>query len=70
MATAVNTQKSRRTFAASFKLQVAQRVKVQGLGIRPGCKDRKLGESAVRRWRSRFEAEPQGPCGVGKPLIA
>ena len=68
MATAVNTQKSRRTFDASFKLQVAQMVRTQGLSVSQVCKDMKLGESAVRRWLSQFEAEQQGQSGVGKPL--
>lgn len=57
MAIAVNTPKSRRTFDASFKRQVAQMVKAQGLSIGQVCKDMKLGESAVRRWVSQFEAE-------------
>ena len=30
----------------------------------------KLGESAVRRWVSQFEAEQQGQGGIGKPLTA
>ena len=70
MATKVNNQKSRRTFDTSFKLQVAQMVKVQGLSISQVSKDMKLGESAVRRWVSQFEAEQQGQGGIGKPLTA
>ena len=50
MATEVNKQNPRRNFDESFKLQVAQMVKVQGLSIRQVCKDMKIGESAVRRW--------------------
>ena len=68
MSTDVNNQKSRRTFDASFKLQVAQMVKGQGLSISEVCKDMKLGESAVRRWVSQLEAERQGESGAGKPL--
>ena len=30
----------------------------------------KLGESAVRRWLSQFEAEQIGQSGIGKPLTA
>ena len=56
MATEVNNQKSRGTFDASFKLQVAQMVKAQGLSISRVCKDMKLGESAVRCWVSQFDA--------------
>ncbi len=68
--TDVNNPKSRRAFDASFKLQVAQMVKNQGLSISQVCKDMKLGESAVRRWVSQFEAEQQGQSGAGKPLTA
>jgi transposase len=30
----------------------------------------KLGESAVRRWLTQFEAEESGHSGIGKPLTA
>ena len=70
MAVEVKNQKSRRTFDATFKLQVAQMVKVQGLSIAQVCKDMELGESAVRRWLSQFDAEQQGQSGIGKPLTA
>ena len=66
----MNKQKSRRTFDANFKLQVAQMVKVQGLSISQVCKDMDLGESAVRRWLSQVDAEQQGQSGIGKPLTA
>jgi len=70
MAVEVNKQKSRRTFDATFKLQVAQMVQVQGLSIGQVCKDMNIGESAVRRWLSQFDAEQQGQSGIGKPLTA
>jgi transposase len=70
MAVEVNKQKFRRTFDAKFKLQVAQMVKVQGLSIGQVCKDMDIGESAVRRWLSQFDAEQQGQSGIGKPLTA
>ena len=66
----MNKQKTRRAFDTSFKLQVAQMVKVQGLSISQVCKDMKLGESAVRRWIAQFEAEQLGQNGIGKPLTA
>ena len=66
----MNKQKSRRVFDTSFKLQVAQMVKVQGLSISQVCKDMKIGESAVRRWIAQFEAEQLGQNGIGKPLTA
>lgn len=48
-------------------------VKAQGLTISQVCKDMRLGESAVRRWLSQFEAEQSSADGVinkgiGKPL--
>ena len=70
MAVEVNKHKSRRTFDANFKLQVAQMVKVQGLSISQVCKDMGIGESAVRRWLSQFDAEQRGQSGIGKPLTA
>ena len=70
MAVEVIKQKSRRTFDQNFKLQVAQMVKIQGLSISQVCKDMGIGESAVRRWLSQFDAEQQGQSGIGKPLTA
>jgi transposase len=70
MAVSVKNQKSRRTFDASFKLQVVQMIKAQGLSIGQVCKDLDLGESAVRRWLNQFEAEQLGQSGIGKPLTA
>jgi transposase len=70
MAQTVSNQKSRRVFDTDFKLQVVQMVKTQGLSIGQVCKDMKLGESAVRRWLSQFEAEQSGQSGIGKPLTA
>lgn len=61
-------QKKRRTFDASFKLQVVQMIKQQGLSIGQVCKDLQLGETAVRRWLTQFEAEQSGLPGIGKPL--
>ena len=43
------TNSKRRVFDASFKLQVVEMVRSQGLSIGQVCKDMKLGESAVRR---------------------
>ena len=57
-------------FDTDFKLQVVQMVKAQGLSISQVCRDMTLGESAVRRWVSQFEAEQSGQSGIGKPLTA
>lgn len=61
-------QPERRTFDTSFKLQVIQMIKQQGLSVGQVCKDMKIGETAVRRWLTQFEAELSGQPGIGKPL--
>jgi transposase len=62
--------KQRRTFDPSYKLQVVRMVVDQGLTVAQVCQDQKLGETAVRRWISQYEAELQGLPGIGKPLTA
>lgn len=61
-------RQNRRTFDASFKLQVVQMIKQQGLSIGQVCQDMQLGETAVRRWLTQYEAEQSGLPGIGKPL--
>ena len=70
MAQDVKNPKSRRAFDTSFKLQVVQMIKTQGLSVGQVCKDLNLVESAVRRWLSQFEAEQSGLPGIGKPITA
>ena len=43
-------KQKRRAFDASFKLQVVQMIKDQGLSVGQVCRDMGLGETAVRRW--------------------
>ena len=62
------TNTKRRVFDASFKLQIIQMIRVQGLSVSEVCKDMKLGETAVRRWLSQVDAEQIGQPGIGKPL--
>ena len=62
--------RKRRTFDASFKLQVVQMVREQGLSIGQVCRDMDLVESAVRRWVEQVDAEKTGQPGIGKPLTA
>ena len=58
----------RRNFDTSFKLQVIQMIKQQGLSVNQVCEDMKIGETAVRRWVKQFEAELLGQPGIGKAL--
>ena len=64
------TRLKRRVFDASFKLQVVEMIRIQGLSIAQVCRDMKLGETVVRRWLSQVEAELLGQPGLGKPLTA
>lgn len=61
---------TRRNFDSSFKLQVAQMVRNQGLSVSQVCRDMNLGETAVRRWVAQYDAEQLGESGIGKPLTA
>lgn len=60
----------RRTFDASFKLQVVQMIRDQGLTVGQVCHDMGLVDSAVRRWLAQVDAEQAGQPGLGKPLTA
>ena len=62
------TKSKQRVFDASFKLQVVQMIRGQGLSVVEVCRDMKLGESAVRRWLAQVDAEQLGQPGIGKPL--
>lgn len=64
------TNSKRRTFDASFKLQVVQMVLEQGLSIAQVCRDMNIGQTAVRRWLQQVQAEQNGLAGIGKPLTA
>ena len=62
------SKKTRRTFDASFKLQVVRMIREQGMSTSQVCRDLDLVESAVRRWLDQFDAEQAGQSGAGKPL--
>jgi len=62
------TKSKRRVFDASFKLQVVEMIRTQGLSVGEVCRDMKLGETAVRRWLAQVDAEQIGQPGIGKPL--
>jgi len=62
------TKSKRRVFDASFRLQVVEMIRTQGLSVGEVCRDMKLGETAVRRWLAQVDAEQIGQPGIGKPL--
>ena len=59
-----------RKYEPSFKLEIVQMIRDQGISVRQICRDMSLGETAVRRWLRQFEADQVGQPGVGKPLTA
>ncbi|MEC5214409.1 transposase [Polaromonas sp. CG_9.5] len=66
----MNNSKSRRVFDPSFKLQVVQMIKTQGLSVGQVCKDMSLEATAVRRCPVQFENEQLGQSVTGKPSTA
>lgn len=62
------SKRTRRSFDASFKLQVVRMIREQGVSVSQVCQDQDLVESAVRRWLDQFDAEQAGNSGIGKPL--
>lgn len=68
MTTTDKTGRARRHFDAAYKLQVAQMIRDQGLGLGQVCQDLNLVPSAVRRWVQQLDDERAGRPGIGKPL--
>lgn len=62
--------RKRRAFDTSFKLQVVNMIKEQGLSVPQVCRDMDLGETIVRNWLKQFDSEQAGQSGPGKPLTA
>lgn len=64
------SQRKRRHFDPSFKLEVVRMVRDQGLGVSEVCRTMNVGETALRRWLVQVDAELSGERGIGKPLTA
>lgn len=60
-------KRERREFDATFKLQVVQMIREQGLTLSGLCREMDLTPSAVRRWVRQYDAERAGRPGAGKP---
>lgn len=60
----------RARYDAAFKLEIAKMVIDQGLTVSQVVKDMNIGETAVRRWVTQYQAERIGQVGIGKPLTA
>lgn len=62
--------KTRGKFDPQFKLEVVHMVKDQDLSVNEVCKTMGVGETALRRWLTQYDAELNGQSGIGKPLTA
>jgi transposase len=63
-------RKQRKTIDPSVKLEVVRMVKEQGLSVRHVSQSIDVGETAIRRWLTQYEAEINGRPGIGNPLTA
>jgi transposase len=64
------TKRKRRTFDPSLKLEVVRMIKEQGLSVQHVSESMSIGQSAIRRWLTQYDAEQSGQSGIGKPLTA
>lgn len=63
-------KKQRRTIDPSVKLEVVRMIKEQGLSVRHVSQSVDVGETAIRRWLTQYDAEVSGRRGIGNPLTA
>jgi transposase len=63
-------KKQRRTIDPSVKLEVVRMIKEQGLSVRHVSQSVDIGETAIRRWLTQYDAEISGKPGIGNPLTA
>jgi transposase len=61
-------RKQRKTVDASVKLEVVRMIKEQGLSVRHVSQSIDVGQTAIRRWLTQYDAEVNGKPGIGKPL--
>jgi transposase len=63
-------KKQRRIIDASMKLEVVRMIKEQGLSVRHVSQSIDIGQTAIRRWLTQYDAEVNGKPGIGNPLTA
>ena len=61
-------KKQRRAVDPSVKLEVVRMIKEQGLSVRHVSQSVDVGQTAIRRWLTQYEAEVNGKPGIGNPL--
>jgi len=60
--------KQRKKFDTSLKLEVVRMIKEQGLSVQHVSQSMDIGETAIRRWLTQYQAEQNGQSGIGNPL--
>jgi len=61
-------KRGRRSFSAEFKADAVSLVKQQGYTVGQACEALAIGETALRRWVTQYEAETQGVTPHGKAI--
>ena len=62
--------RQRKNFDTSLKLEVVRRIKEQGLSVQHVSQSMDIGQTAIRRWLTQYDAEQCGRSGIGNPLTA
>lgn len=60
--------KQRKKFDTSLKLEVVRMIKEQGLSVQCVSQSMDIGQTAIRRWVTQYQAEQRGQSGIGNPL--
>lgn len=60
--------RQRKKFDTNLKLEVVRMIKEQGLSVQHVSQSMEIGETAIRRWLTQYDAEQSGQRGIGNPL--
>jgi transposase len=60
--------RQRKKFDTSLKLEVVRMIKEQGLSVQHVSQSMDIGQTAIRRWLTQYDAEQSGQRGIGNPL--
>lgn len=60
--------KQRKKFDTGLKLEVVRMIKEQGLSVQCVSQSMDIGQTAIRRWLTQYQAEQNGQPGIGNPL--
>ena len=62
--------RQRKNFDTSLKLEVVRMIKEQGLSVQHVSQSMDIGQTAIRRWLTQYDAEQCGRSVIGNPLTA